>query len=54
MKTSTLTETFLDECPNCGAARKGEEETCRYCGSSMVVRSRVTETTDAEKTPRFF
>jgi hypothetical protein len=51
VKTSTLTETFLDECPNCGAARKGEEETCRYCGSSMVVRSRVTETTDAENAP---
>ena len=51
VKTSTLTETFLDECPNCGAARKGEEETCRYCGSSMVVRSRVTETTDTENAP---
>ena len=48
MKKRTLVEIMLDECPNCGAARKGEEEVCTFCGSSMIQKQRVTE--DVEET----
>ena len=51
MRKRIVTETLLDECPNCGAARKGDEDVCRFCGTLMVTRQRVTEEVDEpEKT----
>ena len=43
MRKRIVTETLLDECPNCGAAREGDEDVCRFCGTLMVTRQRVTE-----------
>lgn len=43
MKRQTITERFLDECPNCGAAREGDEDECGFCGTSLVERIRVEE-----------
>ncbi len=43
MKKRTITEILLEECPNCGAARKGDEEVCTFCGTSMVQTQRVFE-----------
>lgn len=43
MKKRTITETLLEECPNCGAARIGDETVCGFCGTSMVNRTAVTE-----------
>lgn len=48
MKKIIETETFLAECPNCGAARVGEERTCRFCNSSLSVKQLVSESLEAE------
>ena len=50
MKKRTITEVLLEECPNCGAARKGDEEVCTFCGTSMVQTQRVFE--EIEETPQ--
>ena len=43
LKRRTVTETLMEECPNCGAARIGDETVCGFCGTSMVNRTAVTE-----------
>ena len=51
MTKHVITEKFLEECPNCGAARVGEEEICKFCGTSLVQRVRVKEYEIAENDP---
>lgn len=50
MRKRTITEVLLEECPNCGASRRGYEEVCTYCGTSMVQRRRVFE--EVEENPK--
>ena len=49
MKKRTITEILLDECPNCGAARKEDEEVCRFCGTLMVTTQRITEEVEEQE-----
>lgn len=42
MKKRTITETLLEECPNCGAARLDRETTCRFCDTALVQVKRTT------------
>lgn len=51
MTKHVITEKFLEECPNCGAASVGEEEICKFCGTSLVQRVRVKEYEIAENDP---
>ena len=48
MRKQIIEEVLLDKCPNCGAARRGEEEACTYCGGSLVQTRRVTESVEEE------
>lgn len=43
MKIETVTQKFFSECPNCGAPRVANESSCRFCGSTLVEKTVVTE-----------
>lgn len=46
--TRTVIE-FYPSCPNCGGTRKEGEDTCEYCGSSMIRSKQEIKEEDAQK-----